>query len=271
MNTRAQTLHQASLPTRESTRPRAGWSRLLRRLGALLGFRQRIVVAGVRYTERSFEPLRRALSRKGSGRKDFEAIFPDGTRLRIRATQSRVFADLAPPRLLPLYELCSPLLRPGMRVLDLACSTGWSAAWIARQLGPSGAVVALDRDREAVTYAVARYRAGAIAFEQGFVESLAGELDGAFSGAIAVGALTEADDPKKSLAEMWRVVAPGGFLVVAQPNGRAGAAAAQPSVQILTDSQLRDLIESAIGATVTPLPSLVPDFSAALARKAVQP
>jgi ubiquinone/menaquinone biosynthesis C-methylase UbiE len=271
VNPRAESLIHVGAAPLGPARPRANpFSRVLQRAKSLLGLRRRFVVAGVRYTERTFEPLRRALSRKGSGRKDYDVLFPDGSRQRIRATPWRVYADLTPPRLLALYELSESLLRPGMRVLDLACSTGWSADWIARQLGPSGTVVALDRDREAVTYALARYRAGAIAFEQGFVESLSGELDGALSGAIAVNALLESDDAKKTLGEVWRTVAPGGFLLVAQPC-KPGSISERAPAFASNDSQLCDLLDSVTGAHAMPLNSPVADFCAALARKAVVP
>jgi ubiquinone/menaquinone biosynthesis C-methylase UbiE len=184
-----------------------------------------------------------------------------------------VYADLTPPKLVSLYEACIPCLRPGMRVLDLACSTGWSADWLARQLGPSGTVVALDRDREAITYAGARYRAGAIAFEHGFVEALAGELDGAFSGAIAVGALTQRDDAAKSLKEVWRTIEPGGFLVVAQPCKQSTGASTPENLApaIFSDSQLCDILDSVTGVSATPVSTVVPDYTAVLARKAVHP
>src|SRR5262249_26973636 len=41
-------------------------------------------------------------------------------------------------------------VRPGSRVLDVACGTGYSSALLARLVGPSGAVAALEDDADRV-------------------------------------------------------------------------------------------------------------------------
>jgi Methylase involved in ubiquinone/menaquinone biosynthesis len=45
---------------------------------------------------------------------------------------------------------------PGMRVLELGCGTGAMTLWLARQVGPKGVVIALDRSTEALTSLSAR-------------------------------------------------------------------------------------------------------------------
>lgn len=194
---------------------------------AILGMRRSFTVEGVKYTERSGETLRRSLSRKGPGRKEYEAVFPDGTSMRLRCTVSRVYADIGGARLLPIYRLVEPMVRPGMRVLDLACTTGYGAAYLGELVGPSGAVVALDRDRESIRFAQARYKTGTIAFEVGFIETLAGEVDGAFEGIMACEALTAADNPGAVIAELWRTLAPGGWLLLVAPRATGGAGAGE--------------------------------------------
>src|SRR5262245_45115586 len=127
--------------------PRRG---LANRLRHALGMRQTLLVGGVRYRELSVEPLRRALSRKGSGHKDYDVAFPDGGGMRIRCTPQRIYADLS---LSPRAYVCDhagALLRPGMRVLVLGGGTGDAGARLGRLVAPSGAVVSLDRDRESV-------------------------------------------------------------------------------------------------------------------------
>lgn len=47
-------------------------------------------------------------------------------------------------------------IAPGMRVLELGCGTGAMTFWLARQVGPKGVVVALDRSTEALASISAR-------------------------------------------------------------------------------------------------------------------
>lgn len=202
---------------------RAG--RLAARVRVLLGLRRTFTVDGVRYTERSTEPLRRSLSRKGAGLKEYEAAFGDGYKLRLHCTPARVYADLSGPVLLPRYRLVEDLLSPGMRVLDVSCGTGYGAAWLLERVGPSGAVVALDRDRESVKYAQHRYAAANAAFEQGGVETLYGELAGGFEAVLAMRGLDSQSGLEATLRELWRVVSPGGWLLVAEPIDAAGDSA----------------------------------------------
>lgn len=204
---------------------RAG--RMSDRVRLLLGLRRTTIVASVRYTERSTEPLRRSLSRTGAGIKAYDAVFPDGERLRIHCTPNRVYADLFGPALLPRYRLVEDLLTPGMRVLDVSCGTGYGAAWLVDRVGPSGAVVALDRDRESIRYAQRRYPAANAAFEVGGVETLYGELHGGFNAVLALQGVDDQPSVNNVLTEMWRVVAPGGWLLIAErgpvPEGRKAA------------------------------------------------
>jgi SAM-dependent methyltransferase len=189
------------------------------RLRHALGMRQILTIAGVRYREATIEPLRHALSRKGPGYKDYDAAFAGGASMRIRCTPTRVYADLAPPRLAAVCERAESLLRPGMRVLLLEGGTGDAAAFIAGRVAPSGAVVSLDRDSESVEYAQKRYRLPNASYELGGIDGLTGETDGAFSAVIAVDPITETADPHPILTELWRVVAPGGWLMLALTPG----------------------------------------------------
>ncbi|MCC6676906.1 MAG: class I SAM-dependent methyltransferase [Phycisphaerales bacterium] len=194
---------------------RAG--RLAARVRVMLGLRRTFTVDGVRYTERSTEPLRRSLSRKGAGLKEYDAVFTDGVKLRLHCTPARVYADLSGAALLPRYRMVEDLLSPGMRVLEVSCGTGYGAAWLLERVGPSGAVVALDRDRESVKYAQRRYSGANAAFELGGVETLYGELAGGFDAVLAMRGLDSQSGLEATLRELWRVVSPGGWLLVAEP------------------------------------------------------
>ena len=101
---------------------------------------------------------------------------------------------------------------PGGRVLDVACGTGVLARAVAAAVGPSGTVVGLDLDRGMLRVALARRP------EVRWVQGSATHLPLATASFDAVvsqfGLMFFADKPR-SLREMWRVLRPGGRVVVA--------------------------------------------------------
>jgi len=189
------------------------------RLRHAMGLRQTLTVDGVRYRETSIDPMRHALSRKGAGHKEFDVLFPDGSSMRIRATAKRPYADLGEPRLLPVFRRAEPNLLPGMRVLILEGGTGYAGAWAAGMVAPSGAVVSLDRDPECTAFAQKRYRMSNIGFETGGIDAIAGETDGSFGAVLAVDAIGPDEDEQAKLGELWRIVMPGGWIMIAGPAG----------------------------------------------------
>ena len=224
-----------------------------RRLGVRLrhaiGLRQTYDFGDVRYRELSTERLKHALSRKGRGHKDFDVTFRNAPPLRISATPRRVFADISGPRLLGVYQRAEPILRPGMRALILSAGTGYAAEWIASRVAPSGAVVALDDDEQSISYAQRRYAIPNVSFEVGSIDALTGEIDSAFDAAMAVGAIPAGADPAHILAELWRIVTPAGWLLVACPthSGVRDGAACIPGDELM--STLTRVVAPAHGAS----------------------
>jgi demethylmenaquinone methyltransferase/2-methoxy-6-polyprenyl-1,4-benzoquinol methylase len=105
----------------------------------------------------------------------------------------------------------------GDRVLDIAAGTGTSSAAIAR----TGArVTALDFSAGMV--AVGRTKHPDITFVEGNAEALPFD-DASFDAVTISFGLRNVNDPRKALAEMRRVLAPGGRLVICEfttpPNG----------------------------------------------------
>ncbi|MCL4220450.1 MAG: methyltransferase domain-containing protein [Phycisphaerales bacterium] len=176
----------------------------------LLGMRNAVTVDQVRYTERDAVPLARALASEATGSKDYLVRFPDNSGMRIRCQHTRIYADLMPDPRLPAYEALDRIIKPGMRVLELAAGTGAGAALLARTVGPSGGVVALERDGESVRFARRRYPAPHLAIERGGIESLRGELDGSFDAIVCPAG--ELDEP--TLGELCRCLAGGGCLAI---------------------------------------------------------
>jgi ubiquinone/menaquinone biosynthesis C-methylase UbiE len=111
-------------------------------------------------------------------------------------------------------------VQPGHRVLDVGCGTGYFAGLLARTVGPSGLVVGVDASSEMIEYA-SRHRghAGNCWFQLGTAESLSFPSDH-FD--VVVSSLfmhhLPADLQVTALSEMWRVLHPGGTLLIAEAH-----------------------------------------------------
>lgn len=114
-------------------------------------------------------------------------------------------------------------VRPGDRVVDCATGTGDLAIAFRRVTGDGGTVVGVDFCAEILALAPGKAaRAGAdVRFEVADVLGLPFP-DGAFDVASIAFGIRNVDDPARGLAEMARVVRPGGRVVVlefGQPGG----------------------------------------------------
>ncbi|MGU3540450.1 class I SAM-dependent methyltransferase [Methylobacterium sp. A54F] len=99
----------------------------------------------------------------------------------------------------------------GRRLLDVGCGAGG----LARVLAGRGArVTGIDPNPQAVAAAAAAVPEAR--FEAARAEALPFP-DAAFDGAVCLNALHHTADPGAALAEMARVVAPGGRIVVVEP------------------------------------------------------
>jgi len=123
-----------------------------------------------------------------------------------------------------VYRLAQP--KAGERALDVGTGTGHYGCELARLglrvtgLDPSEAMLQVAREKDC-----------GVTWQQGAAEALP-YADGAFELVLSVTALEFMPDPAQALAEMFRVVAPGGRLVVAvlnaaSPWGRARQREAQ--------------------------------------------
>ncbi|MBL4697337.1 MAG: methyltransferase domain-containing protein [Phycisphaerales bacterium] len=191
--------------------------------------RRRIEIQGVVYRELNNTSLRRALSVTGSGLKEYHVRFPVlGSSMAspqypmresmdIRYTRTRMFGDLGHEPRVGFLEQVKKHIKPGDRVLELGCGTGSASGQLAELVGPSGGVVAINRDGESIRYARQRHRHNHLAFELGWLETLEGELDGAFSCVIVVDLFRDAPDaPSKSraIADIWRLVQESGMVAL---------------------------------------------------------
>jgi arsenite methyltransferase len=104
--------------------------------------------------------------------------------------------------------------QPGERILDVGCGPGFYVAELLDQVGPQGTVVGVDASAQMLAVAARRCEGRPnVAFHEGDATSLP-VADGSFDAALCVQVLEYVTRPAVALAEMHRVLKPGGRLVV---------------------------------------------------------
>lgn len=144
-------------------------------------------------------------------------------------------------------------LRVGAAVLDVGCGTGTLALAVQRRVGTTGRVVGIDPSAEQIAWARAKARRQVlpIDFQIGVIEQLTFP-DQSFDVVFSTLMLHHLPAPLKrqGLAEIARVLKPGGCLVLADFNSKqeregraarfhAGGSELHDVVALLTDAGLR--------------------------------
>lgn len=143
--------------------------------------------------------------------------------------QARFFGDLTEE------VLRRAGVEPGMRVLDVGCGTGDVSFLAARLVGPTGAVLGVDRSAEAVAVAERRARDAGLGNASFAVQELSEVTVTAPVDAL-VGRLVlmYLDDPAAVLRRLLEAVRPGG--VVAFQEMDMGAVVCEPDCALFTTS-----------------------------------
>ncbi|MFO7322063.1 MAG: methyltransferase domain-containing protein [Chloroflexota bacterium] len=144
-------------------------------------------------------------------------------------------------------------VRPGMRAIDLGCGTGELTARLADLL-PDSDVLGLDSSAEMLGRAEAFVRPG-LRFEQGTIESVAGEWDLIFSHA----ALQWVDDHQTLISRLFGLLKPGGQLVVQMPSNHT-----HYSHQVVRELAAQEPFATALGGWSRSAPVLPIDAYAEL-------
>jgi ubiquinone/menaquinone biosynthesis C-methylase UbiE len=104
--------------------------------------------------------------------------------------------------------------KPGERILDVGCGPGFYLDEILEYVGSAGPVVGIDPSAEMLAVAAKRVE-GRGAAELHEADAISLPLENAyFDGAISVQTLEYVDDATRALSEMYRVLRPGGRVVI---------------------------------------------------------
>jgi 2-polyprenyl-3-methyl-5-hydroxy-6-metoxy-1,4-benzoquinol methylase len=131
---------------------------------------------------------------------------------------------------------------PGMRILDVGCGAGDVSFLLARLVGPSGAIVGVDRSEDAVATATARAQAMGLAqvgFSQGEIDDIS--LDQPVDAAVGRFVLMYSPEPSITLRRVAANVRPGGIVVFQEMN--VAEATSFPQVELFEQS-MRWIVET---------------------------
>lgn len=118
------------------------------------------------------------------------------------------------------YQWACTYIKPGDRVLDAACGLG-DGSYVMGYLTQAEKVVGFDGSRYAVDYATQSFTSekGRVEYRQGLLpEALSSFEDGSFDVIVSFETLEHITDPPALIKEFYRLLSPGGRIIVSVPN-----------------------------------------------------
>lgn len=123
----------------------------------------------------------------------------------------------------PPDRLVGPLLAPGLRILEIGPGSGFFTVPMARAAGPGGRVVCVELQAPVRRRLQAKLARLGLAWAEvrpcGPDELQVPDLDGSMDLAVAIDVLHETPEPRRTLEQAFRVLRPGGRLLVLEPRG----------------------------------------------------
>lgn len=104
----------------------------------------------------------------------------------------------------------------GKRVLDIACGSGYGSLILQVQ-GKAEKVIGVDLSPEAVIHARNEHKEASVDFFGGTIENIA-SLEAQFDVVVSFETIEHVTNCEGTLAEIHRVLRPGGMLIISTPN-----------------------------------------------------
>jgi len=140
-------------------------------------------------------------------------------------------------------------IKEGQVVLDVGTGSGFAAALLAKAVGTNGRVYSIDPSENALEKAFSRLREEKldkiVVLKKARVEELSFK-DNFFDRVSSIMSFHHFSDPVRSLKEMYRVLKPGGILVIVDWT-RETTVAPHPKEQLYTPDLLFGFIRKALG------------------------
>ena len=135
------------------------------------------------------------------------------------------------------YEFVLGILKRKVKVLDVGCGTGYGSDLLSRRFE----VVALDKDREAISFAKKHYPNGAN-FVVGDATKLPFE-DAEFDAVCSFEVIEHIEDAEKMLSEVKRVLKKGGNFILSTPKSKGDCVRSPYHIREYDEFELRGLLE----------------------------